>query len=144
MKSTLLSSTTTTGPSSLSMPTGDSPGAEVQDKGMQKLPSRKGSAKLVSVKYSSKGGYTPGDTWDLYVGDDNRIEEFVYHRGGEKKPQVVSTTWEAYKKAGPLLFSTDHRGTADGSPVRVSFSNIAVKRVGSESWIDAPHAGLRS
>jgi len=115
----------------------DSPGADVQDKGMQKLPSGKGSAKLVSVKYPSKGGYTPGDTWDLYVGNDNRIEEFVYHRGGEKKPQLVTTTWGGYKKAGPLLFSTDHRGTADGSPVRVSFSNVAVKLAGSESWIDA-------
>jgi len=115
----------------------DSTGAEVQDKGMQKLPSGKGSAKLVSVKYSSKGGYTPGDTWDLYIGSDNRIEYFVYHRGGATKPQLVSTTWEGYKKAGPLLLSTDHRGTADGAPVRVSLSNVAVKLAGSESWIDA-------
>ena len=115
----------------------DSPGADVQDKGMQKLPSGQGSARLVSVKYSSKGGYTPGDTWDLYVGTNNRIEYFVYHRGGETKPQLVSTTWEGYKTAGPLLFSTDHRGTADGAPVRVSFSNVAVKLVGSDNWIDA-------
>jgi hypothetical protein len=115
----------------------DAPGADVQDKGTQKLPSGEGSAKLVSVKYPSKGGYTPGDTWDLYVGDDDRIEYFVYHRGGETKPQLVSTTWEGYKTAGPLLFSTEHRGTADGSPARVSFSNVAVKLVGSDSWIDA-------
>jgi hypothetical protein len=115
----------------------DSPGADVQDKGMQKLPLGKGSAKLVSVKYSSKGGYTPGDTWDLYVGSDNRIEEFVYHRGGATKPRLVTASWEGYKKAGPLLFSTDHHGTADGTPVRVSFSNVAVKLVGSDTWIDA-------
>jgi len=115
----------------------DSPGADVQDKGMQKLPSGEGSAKLVSVKYPSKGGYTPGDTWDLYVGTNNRIEYFVYHRGGATKPQLVSTTWEGYKTGGPLLFSTDHRGTADGAPVRVSFSNVAVKLAGSDSWIDA-------
>jgi len=115
----------------------DSPGADVQDKGMQKLPAGDGSAKLVSVKYSSKGGYTPGDTWDLYVGADNRVEYFVYHRGGETKPKLVSTTWEGYKMAGPLLFSTDHRGTADGGPLRVWFSNVAVKLAGSDSWIDA-------
>jgi hypothetical protein len=115
----------------------DSPGADVQDKGLQKLPAGEGSAKLVSVKYSSKGGYTPGDTWELYVGKDNRVEYFVYHRGGETKPQLVSTTWEVYKTAGPLLFSTEHRGTADGAPVHVSFSNVAVKMAGSDSWIDA-------
>jgi hypothetical protein len=115
----------------------DSPGADVQDKGMQKLPLGNGSAKLVSVKYSSKGGYTPGDTWDLYVASDNRIEELVYHRGGPAKPSPVTVSWDGYKKAGPLLFSTDHRGTADGKPVRVSFSNVAVKLVGSDTWTKA-------
>jgi len=115
----------------------DSPGADVQDKGMQKLPTGEGSAKLVSVKYPSKGGYTPGDTWDLYVGTDNWIEQFVYHRGGATKPQLVTATWENYKTAGPLLFSTDHHGTADGTALRVSFSNVAVKLAGSGSWIDA-------
>jgi len=40
-------------------------GADVQDMGMQKLPLGKGSAKQVTVKYHSDGGYTPGDTWDL-------------------------------------------------------------------------------
>jgi hypothetical protein len=63
----------------------DSTGAHVQDMGMQKLPLGKGSAKLVTVKYPN-GGYTPGDTWDLYVGSDNRIKEMVYHRGAPKKP----------------------------------------------------------
>ena len=115
----------------------DSPGADVQDKGTQQLPSGNGSAKLVSVKYSSKGGYTPGDTLGPVRRADNRIKQFVYHRGGTTKPQLVTASWEAYKTAGPLLFSTDHRGTADGSPLRVSFSNVAVELVGSESWIDA-------
>jgi hypothetical protein len=115
----------------------DFPGVDVQDKGMQSLPLGKGSAKLVSVKYPRGGGYTPGDTWDLFVGSDNRIGELVYRRGGAKKPLLVITSWESYKKAGPLLFSTDHRGTADGAPVRVSFSNVAVKLVGSDAWIEA-------
>jgi len=111
--------------------------ADVQDKGIQALPLGNGSAKLVSVKYPSEGGYTPGDTWDLYVGKDNRVEQMVYHRGGPKKPSVVVATWEGYKKAGPLLISTDHRGTADGQPLRIFFSNVAVKLTGSDTWIDA-------
>src|SRR5467141_1091190 len=98
--------------------------ADVQDKGMQKLPLGDGSAKLVSVKYPSDGGYTPGDTWDLYLGKDNRVEQLFYHRGGTKKPSAVIATWEGYKKAGPLLISTDHRGTADGQPLHIFFSNV--------------------
>ena len=117
----------------------DSPGADVKDKGLQKLPLGKGSARLIVVQYSRGGGYTPGDTWDLYVGPDNRIEEMVYHRGDPKSPVpgIVKVSWAGYKKAGPLLFSTEHRGSADGKPVRLSFTNVSVKLVGSGAWIDA-------
>jgi hypothetical protein len=112
-------------------------GARVTDNGMHKLPIGKGSAELVVVKYRSDRGYTPGDTWVLYVGTDKRVEEFIYRRGGSTKPRVVITTWEGYKTAGPLLFSTYHRGTADGKPVRLSFSGVSVKVTGSENWINA-------
>jgi len=111
--------------------------ADVQDMGMQKLPLGKGSAKRVVVKFPSGGGYSPGDTWELYVGSDDRVKEFVYHRGGPQKPSVVRATWTGYKKAGPLLISTVRRGTADGKPLRVFFSNVSVKLVGSDTWVNA-------
>jgi hypothetical protein len=109
----------------------------VTDQGMNKLPVGDGSAELISVKYPADGGYTPGDTWDLFVDKDNRIEQMVYRRGGPKKPSVVIATWEGYKKAGPLVFSTDHRGTADGQPLQVTFSDVSVKVTGSENWMNA-------
>lgn len=112
--------------------------AVVTEKDKQQLPLGKGSAKLVSVKYPPEvGGYTPGDTWDLFLGSNGRVVEFTYHRGGPKPPQLLSATWAGYKKAGPLLVSTDHRGTADGKPCRVFFSNVAYKLAGSDTWTDA-------
>jgi hypothetical protein len=112
--------------------------AVVTVKEKQKLPLTKGTATLVSVKYPAEvGGYTPGDTWDLYVGSDGRVEQFIYHRGGPKAPSNVTTTWAGYKKAGPLLVSTDHRGTADGKPARIFFTNVSVKLAGSDTWVDA-------
>ncbi|MCU1309087.1 MAG: hypothetical protein JWO20_212 [Candidatus Angelobacter sp.] len=111
--------------------------ATVTDQGMHKLPLGKGSARLVSVKYPADGGYTPGDTWDLYVGKDNRVEQFVYHRGGPKPPKLVTATWAGYKKAGPLLVSTEHHGKADGKPLTVTISNVAVRLAGSDKWINA-------
>jgi len=112
--------------------------ADVQDLGAQKLPLGKGSAKHVVVKYPAEaGGYTPGDTWELFVGSEGRVDEFIYRRGGPKKPGVVIATWAGYKKAGPLLVSTEHRGTADGKPLRMFFSNVAVKLVGADTWVDA-------
>jgi hypothetical protein len=111
--------------------------ATATDQGTKPLPQGSGSAQLVSVKYPSDGGYTPGDTWDLYVDNDGRVQQFVYHRGGPKKPSTVIATWEGYKKAGPLLISTDHNGTADGNTVRIFITDLAVKVTGSDNWINA-------
>ena len=111
--------------------------ATVTDEGMHKLPLGNASAERVVVKYPSEGGYALGDTWELYVGADKRVEEFIYHRGGTKKPSVVIATWADYKKAGPLLFSTDHHGTADGKPLRIFLSDVSVKVTGSENWMNA-------
>lgn len=111
--------------------------AAVTDQGIKKLPLGKGSATLVSVKYPAEGGYTPGDTWDLYLGKDNHIEEMVYHRGGSTKPSLVSATWAGYKKAGPLLISTEHRGSADGKPLHIFISDVSVKLAGSDTWAKA-------
>lgn len=111
--------------------------ATVTDQGVKKLPLGKGSATLVSVKYPSDGGYTPGDTWDLYVGKDNRVELLVYHRGGTAGPKLVTATWTGYKKAGPLLISTEHRGTADGKPLHIFLTNVSVKLTGSDKWVPA-------
>ena len=112
-------------------------GAAVTDEGMQKLPIGDASAERVVAKYPSEGGYQPGDAWDLYVGADNRIVEIVYHRGADNPPKLVMATYADYKKAGPLLVSTEHRGTVDGKPFSISLSDVSVKVTGSDKWIDA-------
>jgi hypothetical protein len=112
-------------------------GTAVTDEGMQKLPIGDASAERVVAKYPSEGGYQPGDTWDLYVGADKRIEEIVYHRGADNPPKLVMATYGDHKKAGPLLVSTEHRGTVDGKPFSISLSDVSVKVTGSDKWIDA-------
>jgi hypothetical protein len=112
--------------------------ADVHELGMQKLPLGKGSAEKVEVKYPSDGGYTPGDTWDLYLGSDKRVQEFAYHRGGHGQPKLITAKWEDYKKAGPLLISTSRPGKANHViPSRVFYSDVAVKLVGSDTWVNA-------
>lgn len=111
--------------------------ATVSDEGMHKLPMGSGSAERVVMKYPKQGGYEPGDTWELYVGADKRIEEMVYRRGGTRGPKMLIATWTGYKKAGPLLVATEHRATSDGKPVRVFFTNVSVRLTGSEIWMNA-------
>jgi hypothetical protein len=113
-------------------------GATVTDEGMHETPLAKTSAEKIVVKYAASG-YSPGDTWDLYVGADKRVVEISYHRAvpAPGNPNLVNATWEGYKKAGPLLFSTEHHGTADGHPFQLSFADVAVKVKGSKDWITA-------
>ena len=110
----------------------------VEDAGVQRGHLVKGSARKVVVKYpSDAGGYTPGDTWELFLGNDGRIREIVLHHGGTVKPTLSYATWADHKQAGPLLFSLDHRGPADGKPFRLFFTKVAVKLSGSNDWVEA-------
>jgi hypothetical protein len=112
-------------------------GATVEDAGMHKLPKGKGKARKVVLQYPSNGGYTPGDTWTIFVGHDMRIQELEFRHGGAAKPTLVKANWFAYKKVGPLLVSTDHHGTADGKPFRLFYTDVAVKLTGSSTWMEA-------
>lgn len=107
---------------------------KVEDAGMQQLPLGKGSAEKVVVSYAAEaGGYTPAATWTLFVGPDKRVKEFVFRSTQE----VVIMTWTGNKMAGPLLVSTDHRGTKDGKPAHIFFTDVAVKLTGSNDWVNA-------
>jgi hypothetical protein len=112
-------------------------GAAATDDGQQKLPIGDGSAQRIAMKYPSEGGYQPGDTWDLYIGPDKRIEEITYHRGAPNPPHLVSAKYANYKKAGPLLISTDHPGIVDGKSFRLTLTDVSVKLTGSDKWVDA-------
>ncbi len=114
-------------------------GVTVIDEGTQNLPLGKGTGQRILVKYPSEG-YAPGDTWELYLGPDHQVQEFIYHGGApgtQQRPKILIATWDGYKKAGPLLISTDHKGTADGKLFGISFSDVSVKVTGSDNWINA-------
>ena len=49
----------------------------------------------------------------------------------------MTATWAGYKKAGLLLFSTEHRGTADDKPLHLWISGVSVKMTGSDTWVKA-------
>jgi len=113
-------------------------GATVTDEGKDETPLGKAPAQRILVKYAASG-YSPGDTWELFVGADKRIREIRYQRAVPVPglPNLVLAKWEGHKNAGPLLIATDHPGTGDGRPFRLTITDVAVKVVGSKDWIDA-------
>jgi len=96
------------------------------------LPIGAGQARRLVVRYPSNEGYTPGDVYELFVDKSNRIVQWIYRKGGDRTPTRV-TTWEDYRKAGPLTLSLDHK-SADGK-FRVWFTDVAVRLTGKPDWI---------
>ncbi len=78
----------------------------------------------LTIVYGNEGGYTPGDAYDFYFGDDYLIKEWVYRKGNQPKPSMV-TTWEDYIESGGLKLAKMHKNE-DGS-FKLHFTNIEVK-----------------
>ncbi len=109
----------------------------VEDKGMTTAPMGKGKARLVTVTYpKTGGGYTPGDMYELFVGADNRVVAWNFHRGGAPEP-FLTMAWTDYKMAGPILIALNHPGTLAGKPARIFVSGVAVKLVGAADFVPA-------
>lgn len=98
------------------------------------LPIGAGRARRVIVRYPPNEGYTPGDVYELFIGASGRIEQWIYRKGGDPQPTRI-TTWEDYRRVGPLTLSLDRRGT-DGR-FRVWFTDVAVRLAGRSDWLTA-------
>ncbi len=91
----------------------------VNDSVMSPL-SRKRSHKL-TLLYGDEGGYTPGDAYDFYYGDDYRITEWVFRKANASEPSMI-TTFEGYEDINGLQIATDHK-SEDGS-FRLYFTDV--------------------
>jgi hypothetical protein len=103
----------------------------VADVGRRPMPIGGQSARSVIVTYPPSGGYTPGDVYELFIGPDNRLIQWIYRKGGSIEPTLVAT-WQDYRKVGPLTLALDHQGP--NTDFRVRFSDVAVKLKGSDDW----------
>jgi hypothetical protein len=62
----------------------------------------------LTIVYGDEGGYTPGDAYDLYFGDDFILQEWVFRKGNQTEPSMA-TTWEAYETKKGLKMATMHK-----------------------------------
>lgn len=65
----------------------------------------------LSVKYGGEGGYTPGDTYHLYINKDNMIEEWTFE---SSEGRTLTTTWEDLETFNGITIAKSHK-TEDGS-----------------------------
>lgn len=66
----------------------------------------------ITLTYPNEGGYTPGDAYDFYFGDDFIIKEWIFRRGNSEEPSLM-TTWEDYEDFHGMKISKKHRNAED-------------------------------
>lgn len=88
--------------------------APISKKTMQKL----------TIVYGNEGGYTPGDAYDFYFGDDLIVQEWVFRKANQPEPSMI-TSWEDYKDIGGLKIATMHK--MPNSNFKLYFTGVEVK-----------------
>lgn len=91
----------------------DSVTAPISNKQMQQL----------TVTYEDKGGYTPGDAYDFFLGNDLMVKEWIYRKGNDSVPSMI-TTWEDYKDFDGIKIATMHQDPE--KTLKLYFTNIEV------------------
>ncbi len=87
--------------------------APMSKKAMQKL----------TIVYGNEGGYTPGDAYDFYFGDDLIIQEWVFRKSNQTEPSMI-TSFEGYKMVNGLNIATMHK-MAEGN-FKLYFTDLEV------------------
>lgn len=78
----------------------------------------------LTIVYGSEGGYTPGDAYDFYLGDDFIIKEWAFRKGNQEEPNMV-TSWEAYQDFTGLNIATMHQRADED--FKLFFTGITVE-----------------
>lgn len=79
---------------------------------------------MLTVSYPSEGGYTPGDSYDIYFDDDYMIQEWVYKSAGGGNE--MATTWEDYKDFNGVKISTMHKSKDEN--FELFFTDVSVEK----------------
>ncbi len=97
--------------------------ASISEASITEAPISKTQLNKITITYSDDGGYTPGDAYDLFYGDDFLVKEWNYRKGNSKEP-TMSTTWEDYQDFNGLKIAKTHK--RPDSNWKLHFTNIKV------------------
>lgn len=105
----------------------------VSDEGQKALPIGHGYAHKLVVNYpNTAGGYTPGDSYDLYLDSQGRVLAFTYRQGGSPA-EPLTASFSSYSKMGPLELATE-RHSVDGT-LHIRFSELGLTLAPGLTWI---------
>ncbi|WP_372753927.1 hypothetical protein [Mariniflexile sp.] len=99
-------------------------GTQISEPTLEKAPISNSELNKITLTYTNNGGYTPGDAYDFYFGDDYIIREWIFRRGNAKEA-TMTTTWENYKDFNGINIALEHKRLEEAWSL--NFTNVAVK-----------------
>jgi hypothetical protein len=90
----------------------------------QLSPILKQTTTKLRVNYPDKGGYTPGDSYEVYIDEDYHIVEWTHHRGGSIEPGL-GNTFENRQSFGGIMIDMEHANPAIG--FQLNFRDVVIK-----------------
>lgn len=99
-------------------------GTTISEPVLEAAPLSKTLLNKITLTYSNKGGYTPGDAYDIYYSNDFMIKEWVFREGNSETPSLINT-FENYKDFNGIKIATEHK-KPEGN-WNLNFTNIKVK-----------------
>jgi len=98
-------------------------GTTISEHIIEEAPISKTQLNRITLTYSNEGGYTPGDAYDIYFGENHLIKEWVYREGNAKEASIA-TTFENYKDFNGIKIALDHK-KGEGN-WNLNFTNVSV------------------
>ena len=86
-------------------------------------PISKEALNVLTITYPTEGGYTPGDAYDFYYGNDFLIKEWVFREKNSPSPSLVYT-WEDTQDIAGIKFCTMHKDSLGSK--KIYFTNLSV------------------
>ena len=83
-------------------------GTTISEPEKAKSPVKQIELNKITVTYSSEGGYTPGDAYDIFYDDNFIIREWNFRKGNAPEPSL-SNTFENYKDVNGLKIAEHHK-----------------------------------
>ncbi|AXP79876.1 hypothetical protein CJ739_780 [Mariniflexile rhizosphaerae] len=83
-------------------------GATISEPITEEAPISKTQLNKITLTYPNEGGYTPGDAYDFYFGDDFIVKEWIFRRGNAKEPTMM-TSWENYQDFNGVKIALEHK-----------------------------------
>lgn len=96
--------------------------AEISEEEKAEAPISNTEMNKLVASYKNKGGYTPGDAYEIFYEDDLLLKEWVYKSADGSRE--MPTTWEDYEDFNGLKIAKSHK-SPDGS-FELFFSDIEV------------------